>query len=157
MKKILMVAMAVFACVASAGVLDRVTMSRYQAKLNERQLVGRETVVIGGVTNIVTMYRQSGVEWAVTNAPKVFRGTLAVKKYSRLKVYVVCVQMGLWEKLEAWLKTQNVNGVNAYTAFMLANELTADNELFIPMMQAAKTALGVDDATIKAVLAASEM
>ena len=65
--------------------------------------------------------------------------------------------MGLWEKLEVWLKTQNVNGVNAYTAFMLANELTADNELFIPMMQAAKTALGVDDATIKAVLAASEM
>ena len=157
MKKILMVAMAVLACVASAGVLDRVTMSRYQAKFNERQLVGRETVVIGGVTNLVTTYRQSGVEWTVTNAVKNFTGVLAVKKYSRLKVYVVCVQMGLWEKLEVWLKTQNVNGVNAYTAFMLANELTADNELFIPMMQAAKTALGVDDATIKAVLAASEM
>ena len=30
-------------------------------------------------------------------------------------------------------------------------------ELFIPMMQAAKTALGVDDATIQAVLAAAEM
>ena len=142
---------------ASAMAIDAVTVSRFQAKANERQLVGRETVVIGGVTNLVTTYRQSGVEWTVTNAVKNFTGVLAVKKYSRLKVYVACVQLGLWEKLEAWLKTQNVNGVNAYTAFMLANELTADNELFIPMIQAAKTALGVDDATIQAVLAAAEM
>ena len=155
MKRIMMICAIV--ATASAMAIDAVTVSRFQAKANERQLVGRETVVIGGVTNIVTMYRQSGVEWSVTNTPKVFRGTLAVKRYSRLKVYVACVQMGLWEKLEVWLKTQNVNGVNAYTAFMLANELTADNELFIPMMQAAKTALGVDDATIQAVLAAAEM
>lgn len=155
MKRIMMICAIV--ATASAMAIDAVTVSRFQAKANERQLVGRETVVIGGVTNLVTTYRQSGVEWTVTNAVKVFRGTLAVKKYSRLKVYVACVQMGLWERLEAWLKMQNVNGVNAYTAFMLANELTADNELFIPMMQAAKTALGVDDATIQAVLAAAEM
>ena len=155
MKRIMMICAIV--ATASAMAIDAVTVSRFQAKANERQLVGRETVVIGGVTNLVTTYRQSGVEWTVTNAVKNFTGVLAVKKYSRLKVYVACVQLGLWEKLEAWLKTQNVNGVNAYTAFMLANELTADNELFIPMMQAAKTALGVDDATIQAVLAASEM
>ena len=155
MKRIMMICAIV--ATASAMAIDAVTVSRFQAKANERQLVGRETVVIGGVTNLVTTYRQSGVEWTVTNAVKNFTGVLAVKKYSRLKVYVACVQLGLWEKLEVWLKTQNVNGVNAYTAFMLANELTADNELFIPMMQAAKTALGVDDATIKAVLAASEM
>ena len=155
MKRIMMICAIV--ATASAMAIDAVTVSRFQAKANERQLVGRETVVIGGVTNLVTTYRQSGVEWTVTNAVKNFTGVLAVKKYSRLKVYVVCVQMGLWEKLEVWLKTQNVNGVNAYTAFMLANELTADNELFIPMLEAAKTALGVDDATIKAVLAAAEM
>ena len=155
MKRIMM--MCAIAATACAMAIDAVTVSRFQAKANERQLIGRETVVIGGVTNLVTTYRQSGVEWTVTNAVKNFTGVLAVKKYSRLKVYVVCVQMGLWEKLEVWLKTQNVNGVNAYTAFMLANELTADNELFIPMMQAAKTALGVDDATIQAVLAAAEM
>ena len=155
MKRIMMICAIV--ATASAMAIDAVTVSRFQAKANERQLVGRETVVIGGVTNLVTTYRQSGVEWTVTNAVKNFTGVLAVKKYSRLKVYVACVQMGLWEKLEVWLKTQNVNGVNAYTAFMLANELTADNELFIPMMQAAKTALGVDDATMKAVLAAAEM
>lgn len=155
MKRIMMICAIV--ATASAMAIDAVTVSRFQAKANERQLVGRETVVIGGVTNLVTTYRQSGVEWTVTNAVKNFTGVLAVKRYSRLKVYVACVQMGLWEKLEAWLKTQDVNGINAYTAFMLANELTADNELFIPMMQAAKTALGVDDATIQAVLAASEM
>ena len=155
MKRIMMICAIV--ATASAMAIDAVTVSRLQAKANERQLVGRETVVIAGVTNLVTTYRQSGVEWTVTNAVKNFTGVLAVKKYSRLKVYVACVKMGLWEKLEAWLKTQDVNGVNAYTAFMLANELTADNELFIPMMQAAKTALGVDDATIQAVLTAAEM
>ena len=155
MKRIMMIC----AIVATASVMaiDAVTVSRFQAKANERQLVGRETVVIGGVTNLVTTYRQSGVEWTVTNAVKNFTGVLAVKKYSRLKVYVACVQLGLWEKLEAWLKTQNVNGVNAYTAFMLANELMADDPIFMPMLEAAAGALGVGESTIQAVLAAAEM
>jgi hypothetical protein len=65
--------------------------------------------------------------------------------------------MGLWERLEAWLKTQNVNGVNAYTAFMLANELAADDPIFMPMLEAAAGALGVGESTIQAVLAAAEM
>lgn len=140
-----------------ANAIDTATISRFQAKVNERQLIARETLVIGGVTNLVTTYRQSGVEWSVTNAVKNFTGVLAVKRYSRLRVYVACVRLGLWDKLESWLKTQTVDGVNAYTAFMLATELTADNELFIPMLNAAAAALGVDDATIQAVLSASEM
>lgn len=141
----------------SALALDAVTVSRLQAKVNERQLIGRETVVIGGVTNLVTRYRQSGVEWSVTNVMKSFTGVLAVRRYSRLKVYVACVQLGLWDRLEAWLKTQTVNGVNAYTAFMLANELAEDNELFIPMIESVKTALGIDDATVKAILDSSAL
>lgn len=140
-----------------ANAIDTATISRFQAKVNERQLIARETLVIGGVTNLVTTYRQSGVEWSVTNAVKNFTGVLAVKRYSRLRVYVACVRLGLWDKLESWLKTQTVDGVNAYTAFMLATELTADNELFIPMLNAAAAALGVDNATIQAVLSASEM
>lgn len=140
-----------------ANAIDTATISRFQAKVNERQLIARETLVIGGVTNLVTTYRQSGVEWSVTNAVRNFTGVLAVKRYSRLRVYVACVRLGLWDKLESWLKTQTVDGVNAYTAFMLATELTADNELFIPMLNAAAAALGVDDATIQAVLSASEM
>ena len=155
MKRIMMICAIV--ATASAMAIDAVTVSRFQAKANERQLVGRETVVIGGVTNLVTTYRQSGVEWTVTNAVKNFTGVLAVKKYSRLKVYVACVQMGLWEKLEVWLKTQNVNGVNAYTAFMLANELMADDPIFMPMLEAAAGALGVGESTIQAILAAAEM
>lgn len=141
----------------SALALDAVTVSRLQAKVNERQLIGRETVVIGGVTNLVTRYRQSGVEWSVTNVMKSFTGVLAVRRYSRLKVYVACVQLGLWDRLEAWLKTQTVNGVNAYTAFMLANELAEDNELFIPMLESVKTALGIDGATVKAILDSSAL
>lgn len=155
MKRIMMICAIV--ATASTIAIDAVTVSRFQAKANERQLVGRETVVIGGVTNLVTTYRQSGVEWTVTNAVRNFTGVLAVKKYSRLAVYAACVRLGIWDKMEAWLKSHTVNGLNAYTAFMLANELRADHELFIPMLNAAKAALGVDDATIQAVLAASEM
>ena len=155
MKRIMM--MCAIAATACAMAIDAVTVSRFQAKANERQLIGRETVVIGGVTNLVTTYRQSGVEWTVTNAVKNFTGVLAVKKYSRLAVYAACVRLGIWDRLESWLKSQTVNGLNAYTAFLLANELRADNELFIPMLEAAKAALGVDDATVKAILDSSAL
>ena len=155
MKRIMM--MCAIAATACAMAIDAVTVSRFQAKANERQLIGRETVVIGGVTNLVTTYRQSGVEWTVTNAVRNFTGVLAVKKYSRLDVYAACVRLGIWDRMEAWLKSQTVNGLNAYTAFLLANELRADNELFIPMLEAAKAALGVDDATVKAILDSSAL
>ena len=157
MKKLMLACIAAWTMCTVVADIGSVTISRFEAKANERRLVNRQMVVVDGVTNLVSTYRQSGHEWSVTNAVKHFTGVLAIKKYSRLKVYVACVRLGIWDKLEAWLKTQTVDGVNAYTAFMLANELAADDPIFMPMLEAAAEALGVGESTIQAVLAVSEM
>lgn len=152
------IAMILCAVAAAASAIDRFTITRLEAKANERRIVARSVYVDpAGTTNSVTTYRQSGVEWSVTNKVKVFTGVIATKRYSRLSLYLACVKAGLWEKLETWLKSQNVNGANAYTAFMLATEIREDDPIFIPMLGSASAALGVDEATIAALLKASEM
>lgn len=146
------------AVAAAASAIDRFTITRLEAKANERRIIARSVYVDpAGTTNSVTTYRQSGVEWSVTNKVKVFTGVIATKRYSRLSLYLACVKAGLWDRLETWLKSQNVNGANAYTAFMLATEIREDDPIFIPMLENASAALGVDEATIAALLKASEM
>lgn len=74
--------------------------------------------------------------------------------YSKLKIYAVLSQYGYWDKLVEWLNTQEVNGLNAYTAFTLAVELNDSNPLFNNMLASAIAALGADEETAKAILAA---
>ena len=61
-----------------------------------------------------------------------------------------------WERFEAWLKTQTINGRNGWTAFSLAQNIADDHPLFGPIFSAAKEALDMDDATAEAMLAAAE-
>lgn len=79
------------------------------------------------------------------------------KRYSKLRLYAALAQAGLWDALVAWLEAQTVDGVNAWVAFQLAQDLTSDNELFSTWLSAAQSALGVDDATVAAILAAAEI
>ncbi len=133
-------------------VLGKATVKRLEAIANQRRLQSR--TVTNGV--MICTYTQSGRTWTVTN--QIFRANGYVKppRYSRLKLFVAVSQIGKWDDLEAWLKSQNVNGMNAWTAFMLANDLASDNELFILWLNKAKEALGVDDATVQAILKAAE-
>ena len=79
----------------------------------------------------------------------------APRTFSKLKLYVALVQTGLWDALKGWLETQDYDGINAYTAFSLAQELTDAHPMFSRWYAAAKSILGVDDATAEAILAAS--
>lgn len=152
------IAMILCAVAAAASAIDGFTITRLEAKANERRIVAKFVFVdASGVTNSVTTYRQSGVEWSVTNKVKFFTGVIATKRYSRLSIYLACVKAGLWEKLETWLKSQSVDGANAYIAFMLATEIREDDPIFVPMLENAATALGVDASVVQEVLAASEM
>lgn len=81
----------------------------------------------------------------------------APKVYSKLKLYAALAQANLWDAFKSWLETQEVNGLNAYTAFTLAQDLTSDNKLFSQYFVAAKTALGVDDVTVAEILQAAEV
>lgn len=76
--------------------------------------------------------------------------------YSKLKLYAALVQAGLWDGFRTWLESQDLDGVNAYTAFMMAQELSSDHPLFAQWLAAAKAAMGVDDATAEAILDAAK-
>ena len=78
------------------------------------------------------------------------------RKFSKLKLYAALTSAGLWDALESWLKTQTVEGVNAYTAFSLAQDLSDAHPLFSQYYAAAKSVLGVTDEQAEAILAASE-
>ena len=88
-------------------------------------------------------------DYTYEDAPK------PVRTFSKLKLYGALSQAGLWDSFESWLKTQTINGVNAYIAFSLAQDLNDENPLFLEVVQEAKTALGVDDETVERILAAS--
>ena len=49
----------------------------------------------------------------------------------------------------------SINGVNAYTAFSLAQDLNDSNELFNEVVESAKTALGISDEVVEIILQAS--
>ena len=88
-------------------------------------------------------------DYTYEDAPK------PIRVFSKLKLYGALSQAGLWDPFEAWLKTQTINGVNAYTAFSLAQDLNDENPMFLGVVEAAKTALGVDDETVERILEAS--
>lgn len=79
------------------------------------------------------------------------------KRYSKLRLYAALSKAGFWEPLVVWLSGQEVGGVNAWTAFQLAQDLTSDHPLFATYLAAAQSALGVDEETVAAVLAAAEL
>lgn len=77
------------------------------------------------------------------------------RTFSKLKLYAALAQAGLWDALVAWLNTQTFEGINAYTAFMLAQDLVEDHPMFEQWLAAAKTALDVTDEQVEAILAAA--
>lgn len=79
---------------------------------------------------------------------------LGKRKFSKLALFVALSKMGVWESVETWLKDQTVEGVNAYTAFMLAQELDESNPFFSTAFAAAKSLLGVTEAQAEELLSA---
>ena len=75
------------------------------------------------------------------------------RKFSKLKIYGAIAQMGAWEKVKAWLEAKEVNGVNGWTAFTLAQEVSEDDALFAPLAEEARQLIGLDAASFEALLA----
>ena len=158
MKKLMMAVVCLATMFSWAGtngietVLGKATVSRLEALASQRRLQSR--TVTNGL--MICTYVQAGRTWTVTNRTFSAVGYVKPPRYSKLKLYAALSQMGKWDALEAWLKTQTFNGMEAWTAFMLANDLAADHELFSLWLQRAKEALQVDDATAAAILKAAE-
>ena len=109
------------------------TISRLEAKINERKITGREMVVINGVTNTVTHYSQSGVTWSETNVARVVTGTLAPVRYSVLKLLTAIADTGKFAQVKAALQAAVLpNGMPYWDALITAQYLRADD----PRLQA---------------------
>ena len=156
--RIYLLALASFAAVAPSTAdaaqqtLDPATVSRLEAMIKVKRLIARE--IVG--TNVVYTYAQAGRTWSETNAVQHVDGAIPPTRYSKLKLYAALASAGLWEPLKTWLSSQTVNGVNAWEAFMMAQNLTSDHPLFMQYLAAAKQALQIDDATADLILAKAE-
>ncbi len=140
------------AAAATPKTLDPATVSRLESFIKTKRQLSRE--VIG--TNVVYTFTQGGKTWSETNAVRHIDGMVQPTRYSKLKLYAAIAQMGKWDALETWLKGQTINGVNAYTAFLIAQDLRTDHPLFMQYFTAAKQVLQIDDATADAILAQCE-
>ena len=104
------------------------TISRLEAKINERKITGREMVVINGVTNTVTHYSQSGVTWSETNVARVVTGTLAPVRYSVLKLLTAIADTGKYAQVKTALQSAALpNGMPYWDALITAQELREDD------------------------------
>lgn len=104
------------------------TISRLEAKINERKITGREMVVINGVTNTVTHYSQSGVIWSETNVARVVTGTLAPVRYSVLKLLTAIADTGKYAQVKTALQSATLpNGMPYWDALIAAQELREDD------------------------------
>ena len=88
-------------------------------------------------------------------AVKVATSERKPRRFSKLKLYAALAHAGLWDALEIWLKAQTFEGMNAFTAFSLAQVISDDHHMFQQWYSAVKTALNVSDADAEAILAAS--
>ena len=64
-------------------------------------------------------------------------------KYSKLKLYAAISSLGAWDALKTWLEAKTLNGVNGWTAFLLAQEISDDHPLFEALYAEALTTLNL--------------
>lgn len=74
------------------------------------------------------------------------------RKFSKLKIYGAIAQLGAWDKVKSWLESKDVGGINGWTAFTLAQEVSESHELFATLAEEARQLLGLDEATFNAML-----
>jgi hypothetical protein len=107
-----------------------------------------------GPTTVTTLYLAK-TESAADYKDCAYGVPVPPRTFSKLKLYAALAAANLWDALKTWLEAQTYEGMNAWTAFSLAQELTEDHPMFAAWFSAAKTALGVDDATAEALLDAA--
>ena len=74
------------------------------------------------------------------------------RKFSKLKIYGAIAQLGAWEKVKSWLEAKDVGGINGWTAFTLAQEVSESHELFASLAEEARQLLGLTQEQFDAML-----
>ena len=113
---------------------------------NYYERVGYEKVEGGRLE--VEQWRTIWEERTITPAPT---------KYSKLKLYAAITQLGAWDALKTWLESKTINGVNGWTAFLLAQEISDDHPLFAAMYAEALGVIGLTKEQGDALLSACKL
>ena len=74
------------------------------------------------------------------------------RKFSKLKIYGAIAQLGAWDKVKSWLEAKDVGGINGWTAFTLAQEVSESHELFASLAEEARQLLGLTQEQFDAML-----
>ena len=74
------------------------------------------------------------------------------RKFSKLKIYGAIAQLGAWDKVKSWLESKDVGGINGWTAFSLAQEVSESHELFASLAEEARQLLGLTQEQFDAML-----
>lgn len=94
-------------------------------------------------TEIVRKYDERGAAPKSRPIPRTF---------SKLKIYGAIAQMGVWEQVKAWLEGKTVDGMSAWTAFMLAQEVSESHALFAPLAEEARLLIGLSEGAFEKML-----
>jgi len=81
-----------------------------------------------------------------------FGTQFAGRKFSKLSIYGAIAQLGAWDAIKAWLEAKNINGINGWMAFQLAQEISEDHPLFASMAEEARQLLGLTEEQFDALL-----
>lgn len=80
-----------------------------------------------------------------------------VKTFSKLKIYVTLSNLGKWNEFEDFLKSQNLeNGINLYTAYQMAQNLSQNHPLFDQFVENVRKALKLSDVQMEQILKSCE-
>lgn len=67
-----------------------------------------------------------------------------VRQFSKLKLYGAIAQLGAWDAVKTWLEQKTIDGVNGWMAFQLAQEISEDHQLFMPLAEEIRNILKLD-------------
>lgn len=70
------------------------------------------------------------------------RGELP-RVFSKLKIYGSIAKIGAWQTIRSWLESKDVDGINGWEAFQLAQDVSEDHPLFAPLAEEARQLLGL--------------
>lgn len=73
------------------------------------------------------------------------RRSFRPRRFSKLKIYGAVAKIGAWDAVRSWLEGKTVDGINGWTAFQLAQDVSEDHPMFSPLASEAKAMLRLTD------------
>lgn len=101
---------------------------------------------------MVASVRYEGRGGAVVAIYEYVEAQRAPRVFSRLKLYGAIAGLGAWDKVKAWLESKELNGMNGWVAFQLAQDLSEDHPLYKVLAEEGRVLLGLTEEQFDAIM-----